>query len=224
MNRIPVNNIFAAVFEKSVLDPLLDVLDKKSVRFWGTVGTVKYLTSKGFSAHSVVRGFDFDGRVKSLDRGIFARILADRTKKNHLSQLRVIARSEATKQSDPGKRSLRFARDDKAYTSDVKSGLRLESTSEVKEAAPFDLVVVTLYELDKKNFPESMDIGGQALIRAAIKNYKNVALAFDEKSINEVTAEIKKNDGSTTIEFRKTQAKLALEFIAERSRLESSLK
>ena len=106
----------------------------------------------------------------------------------------------------------------------MKSGLRLESTSEVKEAAPFDLVVVTLYELDKKNFPESMDIGGQALIRAAIKNYKNVALAFDEKSINEVTAEIKKNDGSTTIEFRKTQAKLALEFIAERSRLESSLK
>ena len=99
-----VSSIFAAVFEKSVLDQLLTVLDKKSVKFWGTEGTVKYLKGKGFDATSVVFGFDFDGRVKSLDRAIFARILTDRTKKNHLLELKritygVIARSIATKQS-----------------------------------------------------------------------------------------------------------------------------
>src|SRR3990167_10070027 len=92
IGKIIVNNIFAAIFEKSVLDPLLGVFDKKAVRFWGTEGTVKYLKSKGFSAESVVRGFDFDGRVKSLDRLIFARILADRGEKKHLAELKKLAK------------------------------------------------------------------------------------------------------------------------------------
>src|SRR3990167_11453516 len=106
MDKIQVKNIFAAVFEKKVLDPLLAVLDPKEVRFWGTEGTVKYLKSKSFDAQSVVSGFDFDGRIKSLDRAIFARILADRSNKKHLEELRnVIARSPSTllgttKQSD----------------------------------------------------------------------------------------------------------------------------
>ena len=54
-------NIFAAVSNKSVLDPLLAVVDRKSVKFWGTEGTVQYLKAKGFEAQSVVSGFDFDG-------------------------------------------------------------------------------------------------------------------------------------------------------------------
>ena len=167
MNNIPVKNIFAAVFEKSVLDQLLTVLDKKSVKFWGTEGTVKYLKGKGFDATSVVFGFDFDGRVKSLDRAIFARILTDRTKKNHLLELKritygVIARSIATKQS-------------------IDRHVEFDSTRDDRDWEPFDLVIVDLYKPDKNNFPESMDIGGQALIRAAIKNFQNVALAFDEE-------------------------------------------
>ena len=209
MNNIPVKNIFAAVFEKSVLDQLLTVLDKKSVKFWGTEGTVKYLKGKGFDATSVVFGFDFDGRVKSLDRAIFARILTDRTKKNHLLELKritygVIARSIATKQS-------------------IDRHVEFDSTRDDRDWEPFDLVIVDLYKPDKNNFPESMDIGGQALIRAAIKNFQNVALAFDEESVRELVAELRKNAGSTILSFRKVQAKSALKFIAERSKLESDL-
>ena len=181
MNKIPVKNIFAAVFAKSVLDPLLKLLDPKSTRFWGTEGTVKYLKSKGFEAKSIVKGFDFDGRVKSLDRKIFARILADRTNLKHLRELK-----------------------------------RLKLT-------PFDLVVVDLYKPDPKNFPESMDIGGQALIRAAVKNYKNVALAFDTRSLESIVGELISNDNSTTLSFRKKQARSALKFIAERCKLEANL-
>lgn len=178
MDQIKVKNIFAAVSDKSVFDPLLAVLDKKSVRFWGTEGTMKYAKVKGYSGKSVVSGFDFDGRVKSVDRTTFARTLADRSKKLHLEELKKMV------------------------------------------AEPFDLVVVDLYKPDKNDFPESMDIGGQALIRAAIKNYKGVALAFDAESLESLASELVANHGSTTLEFRKTQARAALAFIAERCKLE----
>ncbi len=198
MNKIKVKNIFAAVSDKLILDSLLAILDSKSVKFWGTEGTIKYLKSKGFDAQSVVAGFDFDGRVKSLDRVIFARILADRSNKKHLEELRklgtVASHSRPDRESDP-----RFRKDD---------------------AEPIDLVVVDLYPLNKNNFPESMDIGGQALIRAAVKNFQNVALAFDAQSIKDLAEELK-SDQSTTFPFRKTQAKKALEFIAERAKKES---
>lgn len=181
MDKIKVENIFAAVFDKKILDPLLEVLDRQAVKFWGTEGTVKYLKSKGFRAFSVVRGFDFDGRVKSIDKKVFAAILADRSKKQHLEELGKLA------------------------------------------AEPFDLVVVDLYKPDAKNFPESMDIGGQALIRAACKNYQNVALAFDKKSIDDLTIELNRTVGFTSLAFRNKQAKKAAKFIADRCKLESDL-
>ena len=179
-NKLKVKNIFAAVFEKSVLDELLEVLDSKTVKFWGTEGTVKYLKGKGFSAESIVDGFDFDGRVKSIDRKNFVRILADKSKGKHLAELK-------------------------------KNKLEL-----------LDLVIVDLYAPEKKNFPESMDVGGQALIRAAIKNYKNVGVAYDAKSIVDVTWELKKNGGLSLV-FRRQLAKRALKFIARRASLEASL-
>src|SRR3989344_7489209 len=189
-------NIFAAVFDKSILDPLLETLDPKSTKFWGTEGTVKYLKSKGFEAQSVVSGFDFDGRVKTLDKKVFAGILADKKKLSHLEELR------------------RLARD----TSEVSS-----DSSEVEKlpSEPFDLVIVDLYPLDKKNFPESMDIGGQALIRAAIKKYKRGAGAVDNSSLGSLVDELISNKGSTTLNFRKLQAQKAAKFIAEKGQLEA---
>lgn len=180
-SKILVKNIFAAVFEKSILDPLLKVLDSKKVKFWATEGTVKYLKAKGFNAKSVVSGFDFDGRVKSIDRVTFARILADTTKKSHLEELRKL------------------------------------------EVEPIDLVIVDLYPLDRENFPESMDIGGQALIRAAVKNYQNVVLAFDTESINELVLQLSENNNFTTLDFRKKQAAKAAKFIAHRCGQEAVL-
>lgn len=190
-------NIFAAVFDKKVLDPLLAVLDDKqkarlfarrstsikpgfgSVKFWGTQGTADYLKGKGFSATSVVAGFDFNGRVKSLDKKVFATILADKSKKSHLNELKNLG------------------------------------------VEPIDVVIVDLYKPMKKGFPESMDIGGQALIRAAIKNYKHVALAFDKKSIKDLAEALK--SGTTSLEFRKMQAKKAATFITDRGNLEANL-
>lgn len=182
---IEVNNIFAAVFGKSVLDPLLAVIrhlqpsrPALELRFWGTEGTMDYVRDKGFSAQSVVYGFDYDGRVKSLDHKVFAAILADKSKQKHLLELKK------------------------------------------EKIEPMDLVIVDLYAPDPSIFPESMDIGGQSLVRAAIKNFKNVALAFNEESIEKLVLELNKNALMTSLTFRRQQAKAAAKFIASRTKLE----
>ena len=193
MDKIKIKNIFAAVFEKSVLDLLLAVLDPKEVKFWGTEGTAKYLKLKGLDAQSVVSGFDFDGRLKSINKNIFAAVLADKSKKSHLLELKKLWNFGSSLQGRT-----------------IDSG----------KMEPIDLAVVDLYKPDSQNFPESMDIGGQALIRAAIKNYKNVALAFDSESIEELTDHLSKNQGRSLLAFRKAQAKKAAKFISERCQLE----
>lgn len=181
MDKIKVKSIFAAVSHKSILDTLIKVLDPKSVKFWGTEGTVKYVKVKGYSGESVVSGFDFGGRLKSIDKKVFAGILADPAKQNHLKELN-------------------------------RLGVR-----------PLNAVIVDLYPLGAKTFPESMDIGGQALIRAAIKNYKYVAVAFDKESFQNLTKELKFNRQSTTLNFRNRQAERAAKFIAEKCITESKL-
>lgn len=198
MDSIFVSNIFAAVSKKSLLDPLLETLPR--AQFWGTEGTVKYLKSRGFNAQSIVKGFDFDGRVKTLDRTTFARILADRTRRKHLNELKRLSHVILSV-SEESRRSFGEPQDD---------------------SEPFDLVIVDLYKPDKNNFPESMDIGGQALIRAAVKNYKSIALAFDAISLASLVGELVSNNGSTTLNFRKIQAKKALKFIAERCKIETN--
>lgn len=181
MDNIKIKNILIAVSNKQAIDGLLPVLKEGSVKIWATEGTAKYIREKGFEAESIVSGFDFDGRVKSLDRKILSQVLADKSKQAHLEELSKM------------------------------------------EVEPFDAVVVELYKLEEANFPESMDIGGVTLIRAAIKNFENVALAFDEESIIELTEELKTKQGETLLAFRKALAKKAMKFIAERCKLEADL-
>lgn len=181
MENIQVKNLFAAVFDKKSLDKLAVVLKHHGVKVLGTAGTAKYLKTKGVNAKSVLVGFDFEGRVKSLERKNFAAILTDKSKKKHLAEVKKL------------------------------------------KVPPIDAVVVDLYKPEKKGFPESMDVGGQALIRAAIKNFENVAVAFDAKSIDDLRWELAKNKGLTTLAFRKRQAGKALKFIATRASLEAGM-
>src|SRR3989344_6135004 len=179
MDQIKVKNILIAVSNKETIDKLLPFI--KSDKIWATEGTAKYIKLKIETVNPVALGFDFSGRLKTISRELFARILADRGQATHMAELE-------------------------------KMGVE-----------PIDLVVVDLYKPDSGNFPESMDIGGQALIRAAIKNYKNVALAFDVETIKELVEHLKANQGQTLLAFRKAQAKKAAKFIAQRTKLEADL-
>lgn len=86
-----------------------------------------------------------------------------------------------------------------------------------------DFVIINLYPftemVSKKNsnelLIENIDIGGHALIRSAAKNFKYVTTICDYKDYNSLKLEMKKNDGFTTLNYRKKLATKAFDKISK---------
>src|SRR5918999_1176744 len=80
--------------------------------------------------------------------------------------------------------------------------------------APIDLLAVNLYPFEAaaaKGAPyeeciENIDIGGPAMIRAAAKNHAGVTVVVDPADYARVIAEMKSNNGATTLALRKALA------------------
>jgi len=72
-----------------------------------------------------------------------------------------------------------------------------------------DLVIVDIYPFEKqlneksKKLIEYIDIGGPTLIRAAAKNFNDVTVISDINDYFQLVKELKVNNGSTSIKFRK---------------------
>jgi len=83
-----------------------------------------------------------------------------------------------------------------------------------------DLVIVNFYPFEKTleqtnnhlKIIENIDVGGPTMVRAAAKNYNDVAVITSSDQYNELINEIEKNKGSTSIEFRE---KMSLEAFSE---------
>ena len=77
-----------------------------------------------------------------------------------------------------------------------------------------DLVVANLYPFEEtissgsnnEKCIESIDIGGPAMLRSAAKNHQFVTVVTDTNDYQDLISELNKNDGSTTLEFRKKLA------------------
>ena len=75
-----------------------------------------------------------------------------------------------------------------------------------------DLIVVNFYPFQKivqknkspKNIIENIDIGGPTLVRAAAKNFKNVAIITNKGDYSNLIDELKRHNGKTTLKFRET--------------------
>ena len=80
-----------------------------------------------------------------------------------------------------------------------------------------DLVIVNFYpfeEILKSRFNhdkiiENIDIGGPAMVRAAAKNYRDVTVLSSTKHYEELLEQLRINNGSTTIDFRKKMSQNA---------------
>lgn len=84
--------------------------------------------------------------------------------------------------------------------------------------APIDLVVVNLYPFEKtianedvsiEEAIEQIDIGGPAMIRSASKNWRDVLVVTDARLYERILDELAENDGSISLETRRTFAALA---------------
>jgi phosphoribosylaminoimidazolecarboxamide formyltransferase / IMP cyclohydrolase len=83
-----------------------------------------------------------------------------------------------------------------------------------------DLVVVNFYPFEKtlektsnhSKIIENIDVGGPTMVRAAAKNYNDVAVITSSIQYKNLITELEKNKGSTSLDFRE---KLSLEAFSE---------
>jgi phosphoribosylaminoimidazolecarboxamide formyltransferase/IMP cyclohydrolase len=83
--------------------------------------------------------------------------------------------------------------------------------------APVDLLVVNLYPFEAAlkrgagfdDMIENIDIGGPAMIRAAAKNHGDVVVIVDTEDYSALLDELQRNQGSTTLAFRRAMAQKA---------------
>lgn len=100
----------------------------------------------------------------------------------------------------------------------ILARLELESHQqdlEANEIRPFDLVAVNLYPFEKtiaqedcsvEDAIEQIDIGGPAMVRASAKNYAHVTILINPARYDDYLAELRANQGKTTLEFRQARA------------------
>lgn len=85
---------------------------------------------------------------------------------------------------------------------------------------PIDMVVVNFYPFervasdpksDEETVIENIDIGGPSMVRASVKNFRYVTVVPAPKLYSAVVAEMKTNDGATTLATRR---RLAMEAVS----------
>lgn len=100
----------------------------------------------------------------------------------------------------------------------VRDNPQHTATLEAQEIRPIDLVVCNLYPFEatvrRAGVPheeviENIDIGGPSMVRAAAKNYRDVAVVTDTGQYPEIIEELRQQGGKLTLETRERLAAAA---------------
>ena len=169
-----------SVSDKTDLVPFAKGLKRLRYDIVSTGGTAEFLRKGKIKVIEVpeLTGYPkmLEGRVKSLHPAIFGGILADRSKKSHLKDLKTF------------------------------------------KIRPIDIVVCNLYPFEQvvsrpkvshEEAIENIDIGGPSMVRAAAKNYKDVAIIVDPADYETVLKELRKKGGKLSIQTKELLASKA---------------
>ena len=175
MNKNKISTALISVFDKTGLEPLVKELNKNGVTIYSTGGTLKFIEELKIPVVSVESLTDFP------------EILGGRVKTLHPNVFGGILNR----------------RDNKSDQKEIK-----------KHKIPrIDLVIVDLYPFEEtvassqshEDIIEKIDIGGISLIRAAAKNYNDVAIVSCKEQYESILSIIS-DDCSTTLDERERLA------------------
>jgi len=174
-----IKSALISVSNKSNLRSLLQILKKRNIKLISSGGTFREIKKLKFKCLEVS---DFTG---------FNEILGGRVKTLHPKIHAGILNK----------------RNDKAHLKDLKNN-NFEN---------IDLVIVNFYPFEQtlkktKNHNriiENIDVGGPTMVRAAAKNYKDVTVITSTEQYSELINQLKVNNGSTSLEFRKRMSEVA---------------
>ena len=105
----------------------------------------------------------------------------------------------------------------------IRDNAEHKAAMEEHGIAAIDLVVVNLYPFlqtvtsgaGRDTIIENIDIGGPSMVRSAAKNHAFVTVLTDPADYDELIAELDRNDGSTSLDFRTRMAAKAFALTAE---------
>ncbi|MDR1343601.1 MAG: bifunctional phosphoribosylaminoimidazolecarboxamide formyltransferase/IMP cyclohydrolase [Prevotellaceae bacterium] len=168
-----IKSALLSVFHKDGLDEIVRYLSDNGVKIYSTGGTLSFIEQLGVSAQSVENLTGYPS------------ILGGRVKTLHP---KVFGGILARRSNSDDSRQL-----------------------EQYEIPEVDLVIVDLYPFEETvasgaseaEVIEKIDIGGISLIRAAAKNYSDVAIVASRRQYAELLSMLKENGGGTTSANRK---------------------
>ena len=174
-----IKKALISVSEKKQLKLLLKNLSKFKIEFISSDGTFKEIKKLGFKCLEVSQ---YTGSPEILDGRV--KTLHPKVHAGILSK-----------------------RNKKSHIIDLKKN----NFSEI------DLVVVNFYPFEKtlentnnhEKIIENIDIGGPAMVRGAAKNYNDVTVITNSDQYIELINELKKNYGSTSLDFRQKMSEIA---------------
>ena len=174
-----IKNAIISVSDKKKLSLLLKILKKHKIKILSSGGTYREIKKLGFECHEISKYTNFNEILDGRVKTLHPKIYAGILNK----------------------------RDEKNH----KNDMRLNKFENI------DLVIVNFYPFEKvlrsttnhKKIIENIDIGGPAMVRAAAKNYDDVTVITSDKQYEELIYQLKNNNGSTSLDFRKKMSEEA---------------
>ena len=174
-----IKNAIISVSDKKNLNQLLNILEKNKIKLLSSGGTYREIKKLGFKCHEISKYTNFNEILDGRVKTLHPKIYAGILNKRNKRQ--------------------------------HKNDMRQNKFENI------DLVVVNFYPFEKvlksttnhKKIIENIDIGGPAMVRAAAKNYEDVTVITSDKQYAELIYQLKNNNGSTSLNFRKKMSEEA---------------
>ena len=174
-----IRSALISVSDKSNLKKLLSILKKNNIKIISSGGTFKEIKKLKFTCLEVSSFTGDDEILEGRVKTLHPKIHAGILNK----------------------------RDNKKHQKDLKRN-NFEN---------IDLVIVNFYPFEDtlnktsnhNKIIENIDIGGPAMARAAAKNYNDVTIITSINQYSDLINQLKKNNGATTLQFRKKMSQLA---------------
>ena len=177
--NLKIKNALVSLSDKDNIIPLLQVFKKYNIKIISSGGTYKIIKKLGYSCIELSKYTGFKEMLDGRVKTLHPKIHA----------------------------GILHDRKNRAHKNEMTK----------KKFPSIDLIIVNFYPFQKvvrntknpKNIIENIDIGGPTMVRAAAKNFKNVAIITNKNDYTELIKELDKHKGKTTLRFREIMSSKA---------------